>query len=108
MTAIEEKRNLPLDRFLGALGIPGVGKRTAKLLAGFFHDNHSLLHFDKTREELQTVKDIGPETAVSIIAYFDTHKHLLERLLDRVIIAYPVKTGSSEFEKLAGKTFCVT
>ena len=107
MTAIEAKRTLTIDRFIGALGIPWVGKRTAKLLAPLFHSTDDILHFHLSIETLEAVKDIGPGTAGTISAYFETHKHLLERLLARVTIVFPEIVEKSS-GVLAGKTFCVT
>jgi DNA ligase (NAD+) len=107
MTAIEAKRTLPIDRFIGALGIPWVGKRTAKLLAPLFHSTDDILNFGLSIETLEAVKDIGPGTAGTISTYFETHKHLLERLLARVTIVFPEVVEKSS-GVLAGKTFCVT
>lgn len=106
LTAIEDKRTLPIDRFIGALWIPGVGKRTAKLLAPLFQSTEDILHFHFSIETLEAVKDIGPGTAGTIRTYFETHKHLLERLLARVTVTFPkvVETGWV----LLWKTFCVT
>lgn len=58
-------------------------------------------------ETLEAVKDIGPGTAGTISTYFETHKHLLERLLARVTIVFPEVVEKSS-GVLAGKTFCVT
>jgi DNA ligase (NAD+) len=102
----KRKRTLPIDRFLGALGIPWVGKRTAKLLAALFHKTEDILDFHLTLEELEAVKDIGPGTAGTIAQYFETHKHLLERLLARVTVVFPEIVETSW--ALSGKTFCVT
>jgi DNA ligase (NAD+) len=107
LTAIEAKRTLPIDRFIGALGIPWVGKRTAKLLAPLFQNTEDILHFHLSIEILESVKDIWPGTAGTISTYFETHKHLLERLLARVTIVFP-KTIEKTSGVLAGKTFCVT
>jgi DNA ligase (NAD+) len=106
MTSIEAKRILPIDKFLGALGIPWVGKRTAKLLANLFHTTDDILHFQLTLQELEAVKDIWPGTAGTIATYFETHKHLLERLIARVTVTFP-KIVQVDWI-LGGKTFCVT
>lgn len=106
MTAIEAKRTLPIDKFLWALGIPGVGKRTAKLLAALFQNIDEILNFNFSLEVLEAVKDIWPGTAGTISIYFETHKHLLERLLDRVIVTFPKRENTGWI--LTGKTFCVT
>lgn len=106
LTAIEDKRTLPIDRFIGALGIPWVGKRTAKLLAPLFHSVEDILNFNLSIETLEAVKDIGPGTAGTISTYFQTHKHLLERLLARVTVTFPKVAEASGV--LIWKTFCVT
>lgn len=107
MKAIEEKRTLSVERIIAALGIPWVGKRTAKLLAPLFHTSDDILLFKKTPEELEVIKDIWPETARSICEYFQTHTVLLQRLLERIKVVYPQTSQVSE-SMLAGKTFCVT
>lgn len=58
MAAIEDKRHLPIERVLAALGIPSVGKRTAKVLAPLFQSSDDLLHFSLARESLEAIKDI--------------------------------------------------
>jgi DNA ligase (NAD+) len=88
LQAIEAKRTLPIEKIIASLGIPGVGKRTAKLLAPLLDSSLDVLSFSKTPEELETIKDIGPETARSICEYFQTHTVLLGRLFDRVNIIF--------------------
>lgn len=41
------------------------------------------------------------------MTYFDTHRHLIERLLARVTVVFPQMTDKSS-GNLVGKTFCVT
>jgi DNA ligase (NAD+) len=105
LQAIEEKRILPVEKIIAALGIPWVGKRTAKLLAPLFHTSEDILFYSKTPEELEVIKDIWPETARSICEYFQTHTLLLRRLIERV--HSQTTTQPSEWI-LAGKIFCVT
>lgn len=83
-----------------------MGKRTAKLLATLFRNTDDILHFHFTIEELEAVKDIGAGTAGTIIEYFKTHRHLLERLLARVTLIFPEVTEVGGI--LNGQTFCVT
>lgn len=106
LSAIEAKRTLPIDRFIGALGIPWVGKRTAKLLAPLFQSVEDILNFHLSIKTLEAVKDIGPGTAGTISTYFQTHKHLLERLLARVTVTFSKVVEVSGV--LTWKTFCVT
>lgn len=58
MKAIEAKRALPVERVIAAIGIPNVGKRTAKLLAPLFQSREDLLAFPYTLEDLENIKDI--------------------------------------------------
>lgn len=108
MKAIESKRILPIEKVIASLGIPWVGKRTAKLLAPLFHTKEDILSFSKTPEEFETIKDIGPETARSICEYFQTHRVLLQRLIERVQIIYAPEKSQESSWILTGKTFCVT
>lgn len=108
LQAIEDKRTLPVEKIIASLGIPGVGKRTAKLLAPLFHNSEDILSFQKTPEELEIIKDIGPETAQSICEYFQTHKVLLCRLTERVQVIYTTEKSQVSSGILTGKTFCVT
>jgi len=108
LQAIEEKRTLPVEKIIAALGIPWVGKRTAKLLAPLFQSPEDILSFQKTPEELEVIKDIWPETARSICEYFQTHTTLLRRILERVQVTYSQTQNQVSEGILAGKTFCVT
>lgn len=109
MKAIEAKRTLPVERVIAAIGIPNVGKRTAKLLAPLFQSREDLFAFSHTIEELENIKDIGPGTAESIVTYFETHKNLLQRLLERIEIIYSVPSQNETIESgITGKSFCVT
>ncbi len=108
MQAIEAKRTLPIEKIIASLGIPWVGKRTAKLLAPLFHTVSDILEFQKTPEELEIIKDIGPETARSICDYFQTHTVLLQRLFERVEVIFAPQKSSESSGVLSGKTFCVT
>jgi DNA ligase (NAD+) len=67
--AIAASKNTTLSRFLSALGIPEVGEATAKTLARHFKSVDNLM--DATLDELQKVRDIGPEMAAAIRGYFE-------------------------------------
>lgn len=66
------------------------------------------MEFQKTPEELEIIKDIGPETARSICDYFQTHTVLLQRLFERVEVIFAPQKSSESSGVLSGKTFCVT
>ncbi len=57
------------DRFIYALGIPLVGSATARILAQHFSTLDDLMEAEE--EQLQSIADIGPEVAHSIVAFFE-------------------------------------
>ena len=72
MDSLESSKNCSLDSFIYALGIPNVGKKTAKDLA------HSFKNIDNLEkaiyEDLIRVQDIGDIVAASIIDFFKQDK----------------------------------
>lgn len=65
--AVDAARRPSLSRFLYALGIPGVGVKTARDLAGHFGALDDVLAAGS--DELQRVEGIGPATAAGIAAF---------------------------------------
>ncbi len=74
--AIQKSKNVPLDRFIFALGIDGVGKVAAKDLAKTFKSVESLKNADK--ESLLELENIGEITAEAILNWFRDEKNLEE------------------------------
>ena len=75
---IENSKNNSLERLLYGLGIKEIGTKTAKLLASEFSTMDMLI--SATREELESIRDIGSITAKGVVEYFATHKDLIEEL----------------------------
>lgn len=69
LVSIERSRHTTLDRVINGLGIRHVGEHTARQLALRF--KHLTPLMTASEDELQSVRDIGPEVASSIRAYFD-------------------------------------
>ncbi|MFZ5467861.1 MAG: NAD-dependent DNA ligase LigA [Myxococcota bacterium] len=106
LDALQRSKNTTLRRFLYALGIRHVGEATAKQLAEHFQQVHRL--FDATEEDLTRVKDIGPEMAREIHAWFQQaqNRQVIEELLARgVTPAPPEQAAGGPF---AGKTVVLT
>ncbi|MBI2055629.1 MAG: NAD-dependent DNA ligase LigA [Candidatus Sungbacteria bacterium] len=105
--AIAEKKNVPLHRFIYALGIQHVGEETAIDLANRFGSIAKLK--SAAVEELEKVRDIGGVVAGSVYKWFRDERNL--RLLEKFkaaglkIANPPRRAGSS---RLAGKTFVLT
>lgn len=68
LRAVEGSKNVPLDRFIFALGIGGVGKVASKDLARRFKSMGALQA--ATEQELIAMENIGEKTAADIVGYF--------------------------------------
>lgn len=68
IAAIDAAKNTTMDRLLFALGIDGIGKKTAKDLAARFGNMEALGQADK--EALTAVDGIGDVLADNIVAFF--------------------------------------
>lgn len=143
LAEIEKSRKMPLPNLLVALGVPEVGRKTAKTLAEYLSGKLAEIAVEPSvsesssderssvppagadasqipekpgirvlkalsslsPEELQTIPDVGPSTAESVVSYFEENRDSLEELfreLDPALIE-GVKAGP-----LSGKSFCVT
>ncbi len=106
LSAIEASKRRELDRFVFAIGIPNVGKKTARDLAERFGSLDALMEAD--REALLTIDEVGDIVADSIVSYFADEMYLkeLRALLD--VGAMPVWTARKKGSALAGMTVVLT
>ena len=80
IVSIADSKHRPLDAFLFALGIPNIGKKTARQLSEAFDDVHALMRADK--QTLEAMRDIGPIVAQSIVDFFaDVRKRAMVEAL---------------------------
>lgn len=131
---VEIARNMPLNSFFVALGIPQIGKKTAKTLLNFLTTSGKLDDIFTYRQdkefsqefrteqaslfleifdnlssvELETIKDIWPVGAHSIVYYFEEYRELVSDLLSEINFTLPNKILVNTDSKIAGKSFCVT
>lgn len=68
LDAIEASKDVDLNRFIYAIGIPNVGERTARDLASKFKNFASLRKAEAS--ELTQIPDIGEITAENIVEFF--------------------------------------
>lgn len=104
--AIEKSKHTTLRRFIYALGIPEVGESTGKTLAEHFREVPKLMN--TSIDDLQTVKDIGPEMAKSIHGWFEDEEN---RLLVTALLDAGVNPEPPEAQKegsFSGKTVVLT
>lgn len=71
--SIERAKHPELWRFINALGVPGVGERTARDLAAYFGDLERLVHASES--DLLNVAGVGPVVARGIHAFFSEKRN---------------------------------
>ena len=76
LTAIENSKTIDFDKFIYALGIDNVGKKTAKDLAKNFDNLNDLMV--ATKEQLTCIADIGEIVADCIVNYFNDSENIEE------------------------------
>ena len=106
---IKDSKNIPFERVLFALSVPGIGEISAKKLARAVKNIDNLISMPL--EQLTAIEDIGSGLAANIKEYFDdeNNKAIIERLRSAGLqfeIAQDTNTETSD--KLAGKTIVIS
>ena len=107
LDAIEASKDVDLNRFIYAIGIPNVGERTARDLASQFKNFESLRNAEAS--ELTQIPDIGDITAENIMEFFaDANiNEAIDLLLSKGInINEDINEASTS--KLEGLTYVIT
>lgn len=106
---VEASKSVPFDRVLFALSIPFVGETTAKRIAKRVRSLDRLMAMSK--EELETIEDVGPRIAESIREYFasDVNRRIIERLRSAgVQFDLPEEEQTAGGTALEGKTIVIS
>jgi len=109
LSGIEKSKEKPFEKVLFALGIRYVGETVAKKLAVHFKTIDSLMAASK--EEIQSVYEIGERIAESVTEYFSNPLH---RAQIEGLRKYGLQLAAKEKETiqlgdaLAGKTFVIS
>ncbi|UCF21756.1 MAG: NAD-dependent DNA ligase LigA [Gemmatimonadota bacterium] len=106
LEAIEGSKEVSLDRFLYALGIPEVGTQTARDLAGHFGSLDALTA--ARRDELEAVDGIGPKVAEAIHDFLSSPatKSTVNDLIGSGLTL--IESTPARDQTLAGLTFVFT
>ena len=106
LAALEKSKSCPLDAFLFALGIPNVGRKTARDLAQAFGTLEKVEQ--ATEEELTAIQDVGEIVAQSITEFFSFAENKL--MIDRLLAAgvHPHAAAGPSEGPLTGMTVVVT
>ncbi|MEK6627241.1 MAG: NAD-dependent DNA ligase LigA [Bdellovibrionota bacterium] len=105
LSSIDAGKKTTLAKFIYALGIRFVGEQTAKLLADHFISIDGFLK--ATKEELESVPEIGPKVSLSILNSLENKDFVKEVIRLTKIIEFEKPTRTL-VGPLAGKSFLVT
>lgn len=104
--AIEKSKSVKLDSFIFAIGIPNIGRKTARDLAEKYGSMDAFMK--ATEDDLLSIDEIGDIVAKSVVEYFandDTRNECLRILESGVNPVWEKKAAGSAF---AGMTVVVT
>ena len=101
---IELSKQNPLSLVITSLGIRFVGGKVSKTLAKYFNSLTNLMN--ASVDDLLLIKDIGINTATSVVEYFKKNKDLINELIE--IGVNPIEESNAQSKKFLGKTFVLT
>ena len=106
VAAIQKSKENDLSKLLFALGIPHIGAKAAKLLAGAFGNMDALIAADE--EQIAAIDGFGGIMAQEVYAFFRRHSAI--ELIDRLKAAGVNMTAEAVTTdtKFLGKTFVLT
>ncbi|HEV2300561.1 MAG TPA: NAD-dependent DNA ligase LigA, partial [Stellaceae bacterium] len=118
LAAVDERRRIPLDRFINALGIPQVGQATARLLARHYRSIGEWRHEmeaaadpeSEAHGRLLDINGIGGSMASDIVGFFaEPHnRDILDDLAREATVLDYEAPARSAASPLAGKTIVFT
>ena len=117
LAALDRRRNVPLARFIYALGIPQVGQATGKLLARHYGSLATLRQAmaeaqepdSEARQALEAIDGIGPSMAADLLAFFaEPHNTALLDDLAGLLTVEDHQTPAVADSPVAGKTVVFT
>ncbi len=117
MRAIEERRTIPLDRLIYALGIPQIGQATARLLARHYGTldgwraamTAAADPESEAYEDLLNIDGIGPSMAADLVAFFhEPHNTEVLDALEAQLTIEAVAAPSGEGSPVSGRTVVFT
>ena len=121
LEGIQTSKGRPLHRLLFGLGIRFIGEATAKLLVAeftslgvFASPNGGEALGEATREDLEAIHGIGPETAESVVSWFSNSENrgIVEALHEFGVntkrLPEEEPSAAASESAIAGKTFVLT
>ncbi len=108
LKAIEASKDNDIDQLITGLGIRGVGKQGAKVLASNFPDMRAVM--DASAEALSALPDFGGITASDITAFWaeEANRALVEKLAAAGVNMVSKAASKRRDDRFAGLTFVLT
>jgi DNA ligase (NAD+) len=116
LAAVEQRRTIPFDRFINALGIPQVGQATARLIARHYRTlpgwrramAEAASREGEAWDDLLTIEGIGEVVATDIVGFFAEPNNIaiLDALEAALVIEEPAAPARSS--PVSGKTVVFT
>jgi DNA ligase (NAD+) len=111
---IEDSKKQAMDRFLYALGVPLVGEHVTRVLARRYETLDDLMA--ASQKALESIHEIGPEVARSIVTFFDSQRNrrVIQQIRDAGLALKNPMFAEAEEERrgsgpaLSGLTFVFT
>jgi len=108
LSELKESLGKPIEKAIFALGIPGVGEETAKLLITRFLTIEDLAKAKP--QELEAIHGVGPETTQGLLKWFSDPKNLefIQRLKAAGLFSQAYINKAPNQGTLSGMTFVLT
>lgn len=107
LAELEKSKQCDLDAFLFAIGIPNIGKKTARDLMAHFGSLEALMN--ATQDELVQMEDVGEIVAASITDFFrDEENYAFVRRLLELGVSPEFKAQEGASTLFEGMTFVLT
>ena len=108
ISQLDATRELALDTFLSALGLPGIGPELATAFAGEICTMESLIGLGEDElERLVAIEGVGQTVAYSLMAGIADRSEMLEDFNQTLTITDVAKTEAPS-GPLVGLSFCIT
>ena len=105
---LDSTRKIPLDVFLSALGLPGIGPELATAFAGEICTIEAMLTLnDSDIERLTSIEGVGETVALSLISGIQDRVEMIQDFSQILSITEVAKTEAPS-GPLLGYTFCIT
>lgn len=108
LKSIEKSRDIKLDNFITALGIPNIGQSAAKTISDAFHgDHYDFIQALTYGYDFTQLDDFGAVMNKSLYDWWNSQDPMIELLPMEFNFILPTKIEVKE-NPFSGKTLCVT